>query len=58
MPEGNDDGVCLAATVTTQMGSVRAVAYGESKIALRISRNVLEFRVVLPSENAGYPTLK
>ena len=58
LPEGNYDGVSLAAAVQTQMGSAYTASYDENNLALNISSTTLEFRLVLPSENTGYPTLK
>lgn len=58
LPEGNCDGVDLAAAVTSQMGDVFAVTYDEGNLALNVSRATLEFRSVLPSDKTGYPTLK
>ena len=58
LPEGNYDGVYLAAAVVNQMGSEYTVSYDESNLALKVSSTTLEFRFVLPSENTGYPTLK
>ena len=58
LPEGNYDGVSLAADVSNQMGSEYTVSYDESSLALKVSSATLEFKFVLPSENTGYPTLK
>lgn len=57
LPEGNYDGVSLAAAVSKQMGSAYTVSFDESNLALKVSSTILEFRFVLPSENTGYPTL-
>ena len=58
LPEGNYDGVSLAAAVNTQIGSSYTVSYDESNLALKVSSATLEFKFVLPRENTGYPTLK
>ena len=58
LPEGNYDGVSLAAAVINQMGSAYTVTYDASNLALKVSSATLEFKFVLPSENTGYPTLK
>ena len=51
LPEGNYDGVSLAAAVSNQMGSEYTVPYDESNLALNVSSATLESRFVLPSEN-------
>lgn len=58
LPEGDYDGVSLAAAVHTQMGTACTISYDENMLALKISSSTLEFKFVLPSEDTGYPTLK
>lgn len=56
--EGYYDGTPHATTVNTQMGDDVNVLYGETHLELIVNRTTTHFKVVLPSENDVYPTLK